>query len=255
MGLESVTKISDLNSSWPLSGDDRHEGDDHIRITKVALKSLLTDLNQIKVGPASLSGEAGKALIVNAGEDGFDELATLFDEENEIRLDLGKQVAGTNYIRLDFYCSNSVVADMELIRYPGENGVLFLLQGGTGGIKFRVAGVDRLIIPDGGGVTEIWDDTPTNGETKKGVTSDWAYKHVNNVDAHRSMTYAAPSGTINGSNKTFTLAGTPRSAASLHVFRQGVLLKLTTHYTRSGSTLTFVSAPLTGDWLWAFYED
>lgn len=74
MGLESVTKISDLNSSWPLGGDDRRKGDDHLRILKVAVKSLLADLNQISIGPESLAGEAGKALIVNVGEDGFDEL-------------------------------------------------------------------------------------------------------------------------------------------------------------------------------------
>jgi len=75
VGLESsVTKIEDLNESWPLSTDERRQGDDHLRNIKAALKSLLSDLNQIKIGPADLSGQAGKALVVNTAEDGFDEL-------------------------------------------------------------------------------------------------------------------------------------------------------------------------------------
>lgn len=47
MGLESVTNIEDLNVLWPLGNDPRNQGDDHLRAVKVALKSLLTDLQQI----------------------------------------------------------------------------------------------------------------------------------------------------------------------------------------------------------------
>jgi len=48
MGLESsVTIIADLDATWPVSGDTRKEGDDHLRYVKVALKSLLTNIAQI----------------------------------------------------------------------------------------------------------------------------------------------------------------------------------------------------------------
>lgn len=48
MGLEvGVTKIADLNSTWPTSTDERSNGDDHLRNIKVALKSLLTDADQL----------------------------------------------------------------------------------------------------------------------------------------------------------------------------------------------------------------
>jgi hypothetical protein len=47
MGLESVTKISDLNASWPLLTDERSKGDDHLRLIKVAVKSILTNPGQI----------------------------------------------------------------------------------------------------------------------------------------------------------------------------------------------------------------
>lgn len=48
MGLETgVDEIADLNENWPLSTDERYQGDDHLRNIKIALKSLLTNLAQI----------------------------------------------------------------------------------------------------------------------------------------------------------------------------------------------------------------
>jgi hypothetical protein len=74
MGLEaSVTKISDLNQSWPLSTDKRKEGDDHLRYIKVAVRSLLTitGLGDICF-PASVAGKAGQGLKLNAGETAYE---------------------------------------------------------------------------------------------------------------------------------------------------------------------------------------
>jgi len=42
-----VTKISDLVDTNPLGSDDKDEGDDHLRIIKVAVKSLLTNFAQV----------------------------------------------------------------------------------------------------------------------------------------------------------------------------------------------------------------
>lgn len=53
----------------------------------------------------------------------------------------------------------------------------------------------------------------------------------------------APSGTINGTNVTFTLANTP-TAGTVTLYKNGLILKLTTDYSISGSTITFVIAPL-----------
>lgn len=56
MGLESsVAEISDLNALWPLGGDLRSAGDNHLRYIKVALKSLLTDIAQIGLHELSLT--------------------------------------------------------------------------------------------------------------------------------------------------------------------------------------------------------
>lgn len=57
-----------------------------------------------------------------------------------------------------------------------------------------------------------------------------------------------PAGTVNGSNTTFTLAFTP-VAGSEHVFLNGILQEpgAGNDYTISGLTITYLTAPLTGD--------
>lgn len=64
-----------------------------------------------------------------------------------------------------------------------------------------------------------------------------------------------PGGTINGSNVTFTLANTPISNTEM-VYLNGILLEpgAGNDYTISGSTITMLSAPATGDRLKANYQ-
>jgi hypothetical protein len=52
-----------------------------------------------------------------------------------------------------------------------------------------------------------------------------------------------PSGTINGTNVTFTLAFTP-ATGSVRLYKNGQRLKLTTDYTISGGTITYVVPPV-----------
>jgi uncharacterized protein YoxC len=66
-----------------------------------------------------------------------------------------------------------------------------------------------------------------------------------------------PSGTINGTNLTFTLAATPSPAASLTLFKNGVLLTQGADYVLSAATVTFANttvAPQAGDSLTASYR-
>ena len=52
-----------------------------------------------------------------------------------------------------------------------------------------------------------------------------------------------PSGTVNGTNKAFTILTAPNPANSLKVFVNGQRMKLTEDYTFSGVTITFSVAP------------
>ncbi|MEO8097174.1 MAG: hypothetical protein ABI811_05690 [Acidobacteriota bacterium] len=65
-----------------------------------------------------------------------------------------------------------------------------------------------------------------------------------------------PSGTVNSSNLTFVLTHPPDPPASLHLYRNGLLMRSTTDYTLSGNAVTFfvASTPQTGDLLLASYR-
>jgi hypothetical protein len=62
-----------------------------------------------------------------------------------------------------------------------------------------------------------------------------------------------PTGTINGSNVTFTTAS-QFATGSLRIYKNGVRLKITDDYTVSGNTITFVTAPATGTKLLVDYN-
>ncbi len=66
----------------------------------------------------------------------------------------------------------------------------------------------------------------------------------------------SPTGSINSSNATFTLASLPAPAASLVLYRNGLLMRSGVDYTLSGQTITFFaqSLPQTGDSLLASYR-
>lgn len=61
----------------------------------------------------------------------------------------------------------------------------------------------------------------------------------------------APSGTINGVNTVFTLTNFPKTNALL-LFWNGQLQRLTSEYTLSGKTITFLTAPTAGE-VYAWY--
>lgn len=63
-----------------------------------------------------------------------------------------------------------------------------------------------------------------------------------------------PTGTIDGSNTAFTLSQTPISNASVKIYLDGVFQRQGTHYTITGTAITFTTAPATGQELDAVYE-
>jgi hypothetical protein len=66
----------------------------------------------------------------------------------------------------------------------------------------------------------------------------------------------APTGLIDGSNAVFTLASTPSPAASLQLYRNGVLQRLGVDYTLAGNVITFAtpSTPQVEDVLLGSYR-
>jgi hypothetical protein len=66
----------------------------------------------------------------------------------------------------------------------------------------------------------------------------------------------SPQGAINGINRVFLLSQAPSPAASLHLYRNGILQKPSVDYVLSGNTVTFFSfsTPQPGDELTASYR-
>lgn len=70
-----------------------------------------------------------------------------------------------------------------------------------------------------------------------------------------SWAQETPSGTVNGSNTSFTLANTPTSNAAVALFLDGRIQQQvsTADYSISGTTITMAVAPSVGQTLWAAY--
>lgn len=62
------------------------------------------------------------------------------------------------------------------------------------------------------------------------------------------LSQAAPTGTINGSNTTFTLSPTPTASSNVDCFLNGIQQQqgAGNDYTISGATITYLTAPPTG---------
>ena len=68
------------------------------------------------------------------------------------------------------------------------------------------------------------------------------------ADGGANLNQAAPSGTINGSNTSFTLSPTPAAAGNVNCFLNGIQQQqgAGNDYTISGATITYLTAPPTG---------
>lgn len=76
------------------------------------------------------------------------------------------------------------------------------------------------------------------------TSTDWSTFN-GKISSTNFVDSETPTGSINSSNTSFTLANTPVSG-SLKVYLNGLRLKLTTDYSLSGTTLTMVIAPTGG---------
>ncbi len=114
----------------------------------------------------------------------------------------------------------------------------------------QAIGVDFNI--SGSAITFLPASTPKTGDVVL------AYYRVPGSGAATIFTDSEmPGGAVNGVNLNFALASAPNPAASLKLYKNGVLLSQGGDYSISGSSVTFAStasAPVTGDSLLATYR-
>lgn len=99
---------------------------------------------------------------------------------------------------------------------------------------------------DGVTIVRLWADPITHRllvDTGGGVVPSFSDEEI-------------PSGAVDGNNVTFTLAHTPSPAASLELYVNGAQQwqNAAGDYTLSSATITFLSAPLTGSIILAWYR-
>jgi hypothetical protein len=97
---------------------------------------------------------------------------------------------------------------------------------------------------------------PTASAVNRGALSSADWSTFNNkLGSSNFIDKEIPTGLINGTNTTFTLANTP-IVGSEHIYRNGLLQEsgAGNDYTISGATITYLTAPLTGDKLRITYR-
>ena len=173
-----------------------------------------TQLNASVAG-AGLSGGGGSALSVNTG-DGLDIVGdqVTVDVTDFIDTNYGLQEDGSNNIQINL---------------EADGGLQF--DSTNHGIEIKLA-----------------DNSLTLSTSGLAVNTSEVLSSSNNVFGE------SPSGTIDGTNTNFTLANTPQ-AGTLRVYLNGLRQQegAGNDYTVSGNTITFTTAPSTGDVILADY--
>lgn len=128
------------------------------------------------------------------------------------------------------------------------NAAVTVAQGGSGAATFTNHGV---LLGEG---TSAFTPTAVGNTGQCFVGNTGADPGWGSCSGVTPVYSEVPSGTINGSNVTFTLANTP-TAGSVLLYKNGQrqLAGGGADYTISGATITYNAAPLTGDQLLSDY--
>jgi len=137
----------------------------------------------------------------------------------------------------------------------------------SGSNAVTVARVNGTTVPTNSAADQVLTTTASATGAWKSLadTSAGGLAETYNTSTHAFGTIAVisgsfadaetPSGTINGSNTSFTLAHTPSPAAGLQLYKNGQqLIAGGADYSLSSATITMTTAPTTGDVLIAFYR-
>jgi len=119
MGLETGTNISDLNSSNPTTGDNASQGDDHLRLIKVALKTEFPSFVSSTTGVVATQAELSVLGSVTAGT-----------------VTASKSVVVDASSKVDVWNVDNVTINGNTISTTDTNGDLLVAPNGTGDVDF-----------------------------------------------------------------------------------------------------------------------
>jgi len=142
---------------------------------------------------------------------------------------------------------NGVNATFTLLNAPSPAASLELFRNGilmTPGSDFVLSGTT---------VTFYTWSVPQTGDT---IVASYRYATATAQPQAQYADAETPAGTTDGGNANFTLSYAPSPAASLSLYRNGILMKQGSDYTASGNVVTFlpVNIPMPSDTLTAYYR-
>jgi hypothetical protein len=203
--------------------------------TKSYVDTALASLNSLfDTKPSAQAATTGNINLSNPGTSTFD----------------GVSLSNGNIL---FVRAQTVAAENGLYTFNGSSSALTRIDAMDAWTE--IPGAFFAVEEGSTYVDTLWLCTANQGGTL-GTTSI-TFQQVNSAGlaASNFVDKEIPSGSINGSNTTFTLADTP-VAGSEHVYLNGVLQESGSgnDYTISGATITMLTAPLTGEKLRVSYR-
>lgn len=141
MPIETGTTISELDQSWPLSGDNIQEGDNHVRLLKAILKDQFPGTAGNGFAKAITATEDQINFLVGVTssiQDQFDAITQSITDANEAKHPIGS------------YLFTEVTANPSTYGYPGTwtlQPAGFGIKSATSGAQGVISGNDDVAVP------------------------------------------------------------------------------------------------------------
>lgn len=248
-----------------------------IATNKLALNGTII----LKDGTVAFTGnvDAGNNKVVNVGtpttnndaanksyvDTAIGNLNSLFDSKGSARAATTANITVSNPATASFDGVTLSNGERLLVRAqtaPAENGIYVF--NGSGSALTRVTDMDAwtevpgafVIVEEGSTYADtLWLCTSNAGGALGTTAITWTQITAGGLSSSNFVDSETPSGSINGSNTTFTLANTP-TTGTVRLFLNGLRQNAGAgnDYTISSSTITMLTAPVSGDVLLADYR-
>jgi hypothetical protein len=207
------------------------------------------------VGTPSAGTDAANKQFV---ETLFNQIPQLFKNKGSVKASPTGNINVSNPGTSTFDSVSCSANDLLLLQNqsaPAENGIYIF--NGSGSALTRVDYMNAwtevpgaLVVVEQGSTyaDKIFLCTSDQGGTLGTTAISWTQINSSGLTSSNFVDKEVPSGSINGSNTTFTLANTP-VAGTEHVYLNGILQESGSgnDYTISGATITMLTAPASGE--------
>lgn len=236
--MEEEKQIERLNTILQLIDDDKAKSDDVVQAIEAVLGIVVqikTELEQKLAQNKEISESKYKSLLANLNEfnDKFVTLLNKFDIKTSSKIENTRE---------------------QLLSKVNEVINMIPVVPSFEPLERQIAEVESKIpkMPDIPNIQPLYDEIEKlrneieeakKMANKRPIFGGGGFSKIA-MDSHFLDPYT-PTGTVNGVNTDFTLSHTASPTTSLKVWLNGQKQKLTTDYTLTGNTITFLSAPPT----------